>query len=124
MKKLFQSRTVSLIIIVAALIPLRAEVAQAQHLLPDLGVDYEGRTVVITDISSNTVTYCGRPFTEYNVVIHPVGPQSAPAIVTTIAVLVNSELAIKVGDLFNIQQPTQACPGRISVVLARNRPAR
>ena len=76
MKKLFQSRTVSLITIVAALISLTAEVALAQegNFENIIGADYEFRTVVITGPgSSNTVTYCGRQFTEYKAVVGPGG---------------------------------------------------
>lgn len=120
MKKFFQPETVSLITIVAALISLTAQVALAQEgNFENIGVDYEGGIVVITDAGGgNTVTYCGRELTEYKAVVIPVGGRS---IVTTVAITPSE--VVKAGDRFDITIPT-VCDGRISVSLVRKRPER
>ena len=119
MKKSFGIKQASVVAIVAALNFIASVALAHQGILEDIGVDYDGRIVVITGPGSvNTVSFCGREFTEYKAVV--IGPSTIPrAIVTTIGI--NPGAVVKVGDRFDIQSPTQCGAGRISAILTRNR---
>ena len=115
MKKLFQPKTVSLII-VAALTFLTAQVPAfaAMGSFENDGTDYDGRIVVITDSRGGSeVVFCNGDFLEYKAVI--INPGGGPAIITTVGI--NPSQVVNTGDRFDIQSPTQ-CNGRINATLS------
>ena len=115
MKKLFQPKTVSLII-VAALTFLTAQVPAfaAQGSFENDGTDYEARIVVITDSLGTEAVFCNVDFLEYRAVI--INPAGGPAFKTTVGI--NPSENVSAGDRFDIQSPSQ-CNGRINAILIR-----
>ena len=119
MKKLFQPKTVSLII-VAALTFLTAQVPAFAALgsFENDGTNYDSRIVVITDSGGGTeAVFCNVDFLEYKALI--TNPAGGPAIKTTVGI--NPSANVSVGDRFEIQSPSQ-CDGRINALLTRITP--
>ena len=88
-----------------------AGVALAQEgMLPDIGINYEGRIVVITDTEATPATHCDRPFLEYRCVIISTGR----AIVTTIGITPSAP--VSAGDRFDILTQVP-CDGRLDLTL-------
>ena len=112
-KKLFQPKTVSLII-VAALTFLTAQVPAFAALgsFENDGTDYDGRIVVITDSRGTEAVFCNGDFLEYRAVI--INPAGGPVIKTTVGI--NPSENVRAGNQFEIQSPTQ-CNGRINATL-------
>lgn len=115
-KKLFQPKTVSLII-VAALTFLTAQVPAFAALgsFENDGTNYDSRIVVITDSGGGTeAVFCNVDFLEYKALI--TNPAGGPAIKTTVGI--NPSENVSAGDRFKIQEPSQ-CNGRINAILIR-----
>ena len=101
MKK-FNAIKKSVAIVVAALaLTLLAQGAAfaAEGVFEDMGIDLNGRIVVVTDPRGGTaITLCSRELLEYKAVI--IDPAGGPALVTEVAILAFFE--VSAGDRFDI----------------------
>ena len=86
--------------VVAVILSLTAHVALAQEgVFEDMGLDLDGRIVVVTDARGTAVTKCERDLIEYKAVI--IDPAGGRAIVTKVAITLNAGI-VAPGDRFDI----------------------
>ena len=85
--------------VVAVILSLTAHVALAQEgIFEDMGLDLNGRIVIVTDARGTAVTKCERDLIEYKAVI--IKRFGGPAIVTKVAI--NFDFEVAPGDRFDI----------------------